>query len=41
MKHWWVALFVSTIVLGGCGQKGPLYLPESGAGEVQEGAAAN
>ncbi|MEH6578308.1 MAG: lipoprotein [Amphritea sp.] len=28
MKHWWVAVLISFMLLGGCGQKGPLYLPE-------------
>ncbi|MBN3562421.1 MULTISPECIES: LPS translocon maturation chaperone LptM [Aliamphritea] len=28
MKHCWVAVFISCILLAGCGQKGPLYLPD-------------
>ncbi|TVQ72135.1 MAG: hypothetical protein EA373_03240 [Oceanospirillales bacterium] len=29
MKLFWSMLFVSLLLLSGCGQKGPLYLPES------------
>ncbi|MCV6609731.1 MAG: lipoprotein [Amphritea sp.] len=28
VKHWWIAVFFSALLLGGCGQKGPLYLPD-------------
>jgi len=36
VKHWWIALFVSTLLLGGCGQKGPLYLPGNDAAEAAQ-----
>jgi len=30
------AFFVSVMLLAGCGQKGPLYLPEEGSQQAQQ-----
>ncbi|XSG84159.1 MAG: LPS translocon maturation chaperone LptM [Methylohalobius sp. ZOD2] len=30
-------LLISTVQLAGCGQKGPLYLPEPGQDQTEEG----
>ena len=30
MRHAWLLLAVCALAAGGCGQKGPLYLPDKG-----------
>ncbi|MGB0466453.1 MAG: LPS translocon maturation chaperone LptM [Pontibacterium sp.] len=36
MKQIGFAFFVSMMLLAGCGQKGPLFLPEDGSQQTQQ-----
>jgi len=40
MRHGWLLVALTALALGGCGQKGPLYLPDKG-GKVVTSAPAN
>ncbi|RRC97161.1 LPS translocon maturation chaperone LptM [Amphritea balenae] len=35
MKACWIAIFFSALLISGCGQKGPLYLPSDAPQQTQ------